>query len=148
MLLFMAWFHLSDPPWICNGSLARQPLVSVVVDGCHQQTQMPMLLGCREVFSSMRSTLEEPQRSLVLSTMEISSQRCPHQRIVMLAMLTMLIITRQVNETDFKSITHKDALAALRASDKVKQKIKEELFNSDCQIYLNNLKHLKSISTT
>ena len=44
MLLFMAWFHLSDPPWICNGSLARQPLVSVVVDGCHQQTQMPMLL--------------------------------------------------------------------------------------------------------
>ena len=26
----------------------------------------------------------------------------------------------QVNETDFKRITHKDALAALRASDKVK----------------------------
>ena len=61
-------------------------------------------------------------------------------------MLMMLIITRQVNETDFKSITHKDALAALRASDKVK--IKEELFNSDCQIHLNNLNHLKSISTT
>ena len=30
----------------------------------------------------------------------------------------------QVNETDFKSITHKDALAALRASDKVNERTK------------------------
>ena len=41
----------------------------------------------------------------------------------------MLIISTQVNETDFKSITHKDALAALRASDKVEQK-RKKLFTS------------------
>ena len=30
------------------------------------------------------------------------------------------IVASQVNDTDFKAISHKDALAALRASDKVK----------------------------
>ena len=29
------------------------------------------------------------------------------------------IVASQVNDTDFKAISHKDALAALRASDKV-----------------------------
>ena len=109
---------------------------------------------CREVFSSMRSTLEEPQRSRALSTMEISSQRCRHQRIVVLAMLT--------NDADayYHTAGQRDRLQehhpqgclgrpqSLRQGENKGRTLQLRLSNlsqqpKTSQIYLTNLKHLR-----
>ena len=44
------------------------------------------------------------------------------------------IVDSQVNDTDFKAISHKDALAALRASDKVNRHRERKL--SGCRLFL------------
>ena len=44
------------------------------------------------------------------------------------------IVDSQVNDTDFKAISHKDALAALRASDKVNRHRESKL--SGCRLCL------------